>query len=143
MLNSSQKEKIRSIKIYKLSCSEVNGKPIDEYGEEFVIPSFPEIEQSIIQKIRQLGFSKIERVSPSKANCIIRVYQKLHYEYYDDYYNLYGASCYTLKNEKWTEKVTNGEFEIDYSKHKVGHIVCQDERIIFDCNFFDCYVKIS
>lgn len=143
MLSNEQKERIRRIKIYKSSCSEVKGKPIDQCGREFVIPSFPEIEQIVIEEIIKLGFSKVERVSPYEANCIIRVYKKLHYEYDDDFYNIYGASCYTLKNGRWTETVFNGEFEIDYSKHKVGQWVCQDESIVFDCEFFDCYVKVS
>lgn len=147
MLTYFQKESIRNVTFYDYAFKEKKGKAIQYDGKEFIIPSFVELRQSIISEILKLGFSKVEIVKPSKANCIIRVYQKLHYTYEfggeTDTYNLYGAHCYTLNDRKWITSAFQDDFEINYSKCIIRHWICQDEYIDFDCDFFDCYVQIS
>ena len=150
MLTLNQKKLIRSIHIFKYATKEKrDGKAINWDGTRFIVPSLPEIEHLIYQEILNLGFSKVERTSPKYANCIIRVFHKLHYNYedsggYKEIYNIYGATCFTLISGKWCstgfgEKVT----EIDYSKYVLRHWICQDEYIDFSFDFFDCYVEIS
>lgn len=147
MLTDVQKESIRNVDIYDYSLKEKKGKAINYDGKKFNIPSFVELKQIIISEILKLGFSKVEIVKPSKANCIIRVYQKLHYNY--DFpgetstYNLYGAHCYTLKSGKWTTSAFQDDSIINFSEFIIRHWICQDEYIDFDCDFFDCYVQIS
>ena len=150
MLTLNQKKLIRSIHLFKYATKEKrDGKPINWDGTRFVVPSLKEIELLIYEEILKLGFSKVERTSPKYANCIIRVFHKLHYpcDHSSDWkciYNIYGAACFTLVSGKWTstgfdEKIT----EIDYSKWVIRHWICQDEYIDFDFDFFDCYVEIS
>lgn len=143
MLSKKQKESIRRIYLFEYACRERNGQPITLKGNNFVVPSLNEIKESVFQEILKLGFSSIEQVEPNKANCIVRVFQKLHYHYDTDLtYNVYGASCYTLSHTgQWITSLA--DFKIDYSKHILRHWLCQDEYIDFDLDFFDCYVKVS
>lgn len=147
MLSKSQRESIRRIGLFEYACKEKKGQPIALDGSRFIVPSLNEVKESIFEKILQLGFSSIERVEPNKANCIVRVFQKLHYHYdYDLTYNIYGATCYTLNNAgQWVTRPSGEirDFKIDYSKHIIRHWLCQDEYVEFDLDFFDCYVKIS
>lgn len=147
MLTDLQKEQIRNVKLYDYSYKEKKGKAITDNGKQFIIPSFVELKQIIFSEIMKLGFSKIEIVKPSKANCIIRVYQKLHYNYdfpvETNTYNLYGAHCYTLKSGKWTTSAYQDDAIINFSEFTIRHWICQDDYIDFNCDFFDCYVQIS
>lgn len=147
MLTNTQKESIRKVDLYDYSLYEKKGKAIQSNGKEFIIPSFVELRQIIFNDILKLGFSKIEIVKPSNANCIVRVYKKLHYKYDSglstNIYNIYGAHCYTLKDRKWITSTFQYDSEIDYSKCIIRHWICQDEYIDFDYDFFDCYVQIS
>lgn len=98
MLSKSQRESIRCIGLFQYACREKKGQPIALDSSNFIVPSFNEVKESVFQEILKLGFSNIERVGPNKANCIIRVFQKLHYHYDTDLiYNIYGFNCFTLK----------------------------------------------
>lgn len=143
MLSKKQKESIRRISLFEYACKEKKGQPIALDGSNFIVPSLNEVKESVFVEIFKLGFSNIERVEPNKANCIVRVFQKLNYHYdYGLTYNIYGATCYTLNNAgRWV--TSSDEIEIDYSKHIITHWLCQDEYIDFDLDFFDCYVKVS
>ena len=83
------------------------------------------------------------------ANCVIRVYQHLHGEDDDDsdlLYNLYGACCYTsgfLNCWHTFNGYTGESIKIDFSKHIIRHWQCQDEYVLFECEFVDYYYKIS
>jgi len=147
MLSKKQKESIRRIGLFEYSCREKKGQPITLDGNNFIVPSLNEVKESVFQEILKLGFSKIERVEPNKANCIVRVFQKLHYHYDTDLtYNVYGASCYTLSHTgQWVTRPSGEirDFKINYSKYIIRHWLCQDEYVDFDLDFFDCYVKIS
>ena len=144
--SKSQIEQLRCIGLFEYACREQKGKPITYDGKEFVIPALNDVKESVFREILKLGFSSVERVEPNKANCIVRVFQKLHYHYdYDLTYNVYGAVCFTLKAGKWVTRPFGEirDFEIDYSKHIIKHWLCQDEYVEFDLDFFDCYVKVS
>lgn len=141
MLNRRERENIRNISIFNHTCWERQGIPITYDGRAFTVPTHDQVRKIIFSQILNLGFTKVQRVEPSKADAIIRVYQKLHH-YYDNTfcYNLYGACCYTQKNGKW---VTYNDIPIDYSNCLIRHYVYQDSYIDFDCEFFDIYVEIS
>ena len=146
MLSKSQKESIRRIGIFEYACRERKGHPITHEGKDFIIPAISEIKETAFQEILKLGFSNIEKVEPNKANCIVRIFKKLHYHYDNDLtYNIYGYTCFTLKAGSWVTHSLGAfqDFKIDYSKHILRHWLCQDEYIDFDLDFFDCYVKIS
>ena len=149
MLTRKQKEQIRAVSLFKFATKERQGKAFNWDWTRFIVPTLIEVEDLMCQEILKLGFSKVERVSPKRANCIIRVFHKLHYEYvhsrdWKEIYNIYGAACFTLNSGTWVstgfgEKVT----EIDYSKCVIRHWISQDKYIDFDFDFFDCYVEIS
>lgn len=136
-------EKVSGVKIFEYASREIKGKAIDYKGKEFIIPPLSQIKEQIFKKIYDAGFEKIEIVSPNKANCLIRIFQKLHYKYDYSIYNVYGVSCYVLKKGKWILESDGTEFSLDYSKEKIKHWICQDDYIVFDMDFVDLYVKIS
>lgn len=159
MLSKAQKEKLRNIHIYEIACEEKNGiaiirkrvpkvkrgkKTFSTVEEDFIVPSPYQIAESVFKQILVCGFSKVERVSPTNANCIIRVFQKLHYAYeFDQIFNLYGANCFVKSGMYWISEFDSGTFHLDYSKSLIGQWLCQDEKITFDAEFVDFYVKVS
>ena len=79
--------------------------------KEFVIPTPYQIAENVFKQILDVGFSKVERVSPSDANCIIRVFQTLHYKYeFDITFNMYGADCFTNDALGWVSNTSNEMF---------------------------------
>ena len=159
MLSKKQKEKLRNIHIYELACEEKNGIAIirksvpkvkkgketfSSVEEEFVIPSPYQIAESVFKQILTCGFSKVERVSPINANCIIRVFQKLHHAYeFDHIFNMYGADCFVKSCGYWISECNSDTFHLDYSRHLIGQWLYPDEKITFDAEFVDFYVKVS
>ena len=159
MLSKEQKERLRSIQIYDLACEEKNGVAIirksvpkvkrgketfSTVEEEFIVPSPYQIAESVFKQILSCGFSKVEKVSPSNANCIIRVFQTLHYEYeFGQIFNMYGADCFVKSGIGWISECASGTFHLDYTKCLIGQWLYQDEKITFDAEFVDFYVKVS
>ena len=159
MLSKEQKEKLRKIHIHEVSYEEKKGVPIvhklvqkakrnkEEYWKEvvFKIPSTYEIFEDVIVRILANGFSKVERVAPANANCIVRVYQKLHYDYDSSMiFNLYGADVFVRHGSRWTSECEGAgrEFYLDYTKCLVGQWIYQDEEVIFDTDFIDFYLRV-
>lgn len=149
MLSNEQKEKLRKIHIYEISDTERNGIAIktnvSKVKEDFIIPTVYDIAESIFKQILEAGFSIIERVSPSDANCIVRVFQKTHHKYdFDIVFNFYGADCFVKDNKTWTSEseCSNRCFPLDYSKYLVGQWIASDEEVFFDTDFVDFYIKV-
>ena len=159
MLSKEQKKKLRNIHIYELASKEKNGVAIIQKSmskvkrgketfstveEELFIPSPYQLTESVIKQILACGFSTVEKVSPSDANCIIRVFQKLHYEYeFDLIFNMYGADCFVKGSTGWISECNGDTFPINYSKCLIGQWLYQDEKVTFDADFVDIYVKVS
>lgn len=160
MLSREQKENLRNIHIYDLSTEEKNGiaiiretiptakgakKKFNTIEKEFIIPTPYQLVENMSTKILASGFSKVERVAPSNANCIIRVFQKLHYKHeFDQIFNIYGASCFTKDTMGWISNSDCGEcYTLNPSRCLIGQWLYQDEKITFDADFIDFYVKVS
>lgn len=161
MLSKEQKEKLRNIHIYELACEEKNGVAIirksvpkvkrgketfSTIEEEFVIPSPYQITESIFKQILGCGFSKVEKVSPDNANCIIRVFQKLHHEHeFGVVFNLYGADCFVKSGNAWISECESrgNTFRLNYTEHLIDQWLYQDEKVTFKTDFMDVYVKVS
>lgn len=160
MLSKEQKEKLRNINMYEISYIEKKGiaiidrtiekkskrgkKTISTIEEEFIIPSPYQIIESIFKQILGCGFSKVERVSPDNANCIIRVFQKLHHEYeFGIVFNLYGADCFVKSSNGWISESDGSTFQLNYTEHLINQWIYQDEKITFKTDFMDVYVKVS
>lgn len=146
-LTKQQKLALRQAYIFAYADKEEDGKAFyKENGEEkeFIVPSFPEIFERMCTNILKAGFKNIERCAPSKSNCIIRVYQKLHYEYdWGIVFNFYGARCYTKFCGKWVTSDGIDIYPIRYDKHAFRMILGPDETPTIDTNFADYYVKVS
>ncbi|MBR6689521.1 MAG: hypothetical protein IKL68_05860 [Clostridia bacterium] len=160
MLSKEQKEKLRKIHVYELASEEKKGKAIVrklvKKGKknkenscwkevEFKIPSTYEILEDVIVRLLANGFVKVERVAPANANCIVRVFRKLHHDYDSSMiFNLYGADVFARHGSKWTSESegTGREFYLDYTKCLVGQWLYQDEEIIFDTEFVDFYLRV-
>lgn len=146
-LSKEQKCTLQKIGIYQYAYKERDGKAyfLTADGEkEFIIPQFSEILQTMFEKIKNAGFTEIKRCKPSEANCIIRVFQKLHYSYdYEMCFNVYGAGCFTRMKEKWITHTGMNAYTLRYDQYIIRHILFQDESVYFDTDFLDCYVQIS
>ena len=162
MLSKEQKEKLQKIHIYELASEEKNGvaitrkqvskvkkkkgkEKISWIKEVFVVPSTYDIAESVFKQILDCGFSKVERVSPTDANCIVRVFQKLHLKHeFDTVFNMYGADVFVKNGTKWTTRCECYEecFTLDYAKCLVGQCLYPDEKVVFDAEFVDFYVKV-
>ena len=159
MFSREQKEKLWQIHIYEFTSEEKNGVAIKrklvskgEPGEEklsfteeiFVVPSTYKIAENVFKQILDCGFSKIERVSPTNANCIVRVFQKLHHVY-DSYtiFNMYGADVFVKNMTIWTSKYRGERFTLDYAKCSILQCLEQDVDVKFDADFVDFYIKVS
>lgn len=161
MLSKEQKEKLRNIHMYEISYKEKNGiaiinktvkkgpkskETVTTVKQEFIVPSPYQITESIFKQILSSGFSKVERVSPSKANCIIRVFQKLHQKHeYDVIFNLYGANCFVKNGNAWiSEGESRGNtFQLNYTENLIDQWLYQDEKVTIRTDFMDVYVKVS
>ena len=146
-LTNQQKHVIRKIRMYAYSDIEREGKAYyADHGKEkeFIIPQFGEILKKMFDNIKKAGFTEIERCSPSKANCIIRIYQDLHHEYeWGLCFNIYGANCYTNINGIWETSDGIDNYPIEYDRHQFRMILMPDESLRVNADFVDCYVKIA
>ena len=143
MLSEKQKKMLRSIQIYEIANEEKNGIAVVR-KKKFVVPNSYELFESVKKEILGSGFSKVERVSPGTANCIIRVFQKLHYKYeFGWIFNMYGTYCFVKDGVNWISESCGYTFHLNYSQCMVGQWIYQDERVDFDADFVDFYVKVS
>lgn len=161
MLSKEQKKKLRNIHMYEISYKEKKSialvdrtvkkvkrgkETVSTVEEEFIIPSPYQITESIFKQILDCGFSKVEKVSPDNANCIIRVFQKLHQEHeFDVVFNLYGADCFVRSANAWISECESHDntFQLNYTKHLIDQWLYQDEKVTFETDFMDVYVKVS
>jgi len=92
--------------------------------------------------LNRCGLEKVERVSPFRANIIVRVYQVRHYKYdFGSIYNLYGADCYVRNWFKWYTE-NNGElFPLNRLENCIRHWLYPDEYINFNTEFIDIYFR--
>ena len=146
-LTKKQKLSLQQSYIFAYADREEDGKAFyTENGaeKEFIVPSFSEIFDRMCNNILKAGFKNIERCAPANSNCIIRVYQRLHYEYdWGIIFNFYGARCYTNLCGIWTISDGIDTFPIRYDKHAFSMILGPDESPTIDTDFSDYYVKVS
>lgn len=146
-LTKEQLDGIRQIRILAYSDREHQGKALcEENGQEkeFKIPHPEEILKAMVKEINNASGTKIERCSPTEADCIIRVYWVLHHKYdWGLCFNIYGANCYTKTNETW--ETSNGIHTsmIDHNRHQVRLDLLPDEILTASAEFIDYYVKLS
>ena len=163
MLSKEQKEKLRNIHMYEISFREKNGiaiidktvkkvskrdkETISTVEENFIVPTPYQILDSIFLQIVRCGFSKIERVSPDNANCIIRVFQKLHYKHRcGKVFNVYGADCFVKSDNDWISECSENHgntFRLNHTEHLIDQWLHQDEKVTFETDFMDVYVIVS
>lgn len=147
MLTNKQKAKIRDLRIFESAEQTENGKLINGFGKEFSMPEDDEIIEMAFKKLENAGFSKIKRVSPNKANCIIRISRTKNFLYQEFTINYFEVNFYTKKKNLWIMKDIEGdEYTIDYSSHNVCfYVKSKDEPpVVIEANFFfDLYVEVN
>ncbi len=106
----------------------------DEPNEEY-IPLFEKIYDDMIMKIECKGFS-VERTSPKKANCVLRIYRDECVYVNKMLYWIYGAEVYLKIN---FSMMAQDESYIDYSK---CNIICKllDPHTTVEPHFSDYYL---
>lgn len=142
MFTKEQKENIRTINLFEEFYG--NKKGVSFHNKKKVhIPDVWELKEQVIKSIIEKGFSKVERVEPKNANCIIRIFNNRKVEFGRDVMtNIYGFNCFVKEGGKWISESCN-KFEINFEKYEVGYWLCPDEYVTYDCDFVDFYVKIS
>lgn len=117
-----------------------DGKPVDCCLKNVMIPSMEEIAEEAMGKLKKKGFS-VKRVSPRKANCVIRVFRNEEgMEYEDNKYWSYGTDAFLKTIEG---KRSSYDTIIDYTQYRLNWWIYQDESLIMVPNFVDYFVKIS
>ena len=142
ILSKIGSKKIRNIRFYQIRYHEKNGVPIDGKGKPIDFPSLEMLLEMAFNEIFKAGFREVRRVSPNEANCIIRVFNKTHFPYGEkEIHNLCGFNCFTQHFNTWTSISDRDEIlQLDFSKCQYLN---QDKSLIYDCNFFDCYICIK
>lgn len=151
LLTKRERQKIRSIEFHKHYELDKYGNPSETDTDEFDL-DIEKLRNHIGDKIRKMGF-KVEKVNPSKANCIIRVY-KGYYNYDTLFegnkkYCIFGADCFTkgcTKNSVariWITDNNGYDCQICFSKWLYKIWFWQDEYITVDTEFFDTYLRVS
>ena len=145
MLTTHEKNLLRStIQDFNLSFIEENGIPIVN-GNPTPIPTIEELRRMAYNQIYEQGFSLIQQSFENNADCILRVYRKLHYKYGEKkVFNLYGYMCFTKKTKGYKTLSIYGKKE-PYSKSKCALKlwITDNEYIDFDCEFKDFCIKIG
>jgi len=143
MLNAEEREKLRSLEIFKIYYAEnKKGKPVDSSGKEVKVPSFLTLKNDMFVVIKCLGYT-IERTrNPEEAHIIIRVYHKLHVKKLDNMYNLFGANCFTKEDGKWLALNSTGRTFVLDEECIVTFGICQDDYVEFECEYFDFFFKV-
>ena len=142
MFTNEQRIKIRNINSFEEFYG--NKKGVSFHNKKKVhIPNVWELKDEAIKRILEKGFTKVERVEPKRANCIIRIFNNHKEELGRDIMTeIYGFNCFVKEDGKWVAEGCN-KFEINFEKCEVGYWLCPDEYVTYDCNFTDFYVKIS
>ena len=142
MVTKEQRDDIRSIKFYSEFVGTKEGISFDN-KKKVHIPGMLELKDMAFKRIIETGYSKIERVKPSLANCIVRVFYWRQNGISKNVMScVYGYNCYVKENQKWLTGL-DGNLEINFSEHKIGRWVCPDDYIVYNCDFADFYVKIT
>ena len=112
------------------------------------VPSVEELEEMAYEKIKKLGFSQIKRASPTKANCIVRIfrmenfcYKKIPWE--KTAWDIYGFDCYTKRYDDWITECDEGVQPMNFEKNTEMIPIMPEEYFLCDCNFYDIYLKVS
>lgn len=154
MLTEKQKEDIRLTYLNEMYFYEKKGVPIDENRKKVSIPDFLELRNQALEALQLKGFYNITFASPNKANCIIRVYKKVHFPFIlctGQLHNLWGFNCFVKESingdDIWTslseEIGGHTKFSIDFSRHVLQKWFMQDELVCYTCDFFDTYIVIQ
>lgn len=117
-----------------------NGKPVGPCFKEIYIPSLETIAELSIQNLKNRGFS-VERVSPKKANCIIRVFRHECFIHRGEVYWMHGANAFLKTFDGMY--ASNDDTTINYSNYEVRIDFLQDEYATMNPHFVDYFFKIS
>lgn len=116
-----------------------DGKTVDYQLQECTIPYIEEFFNGIVKNIKDNRIT-IKRVSPRKANCIIRIFYDRNITDGDEQYLAYGAEVFTKSSRGM---ISAEGMPINYSKYQLKFRFCQDEYKIVQPHFEDYYVLIA
>lgn len=85
-----------------------------------------------IEKQLLIDGIRLERVSPDKANCIIRIFQKIEYST-----KFYGVYCYTKIGSEWVSTLEGEPITLNPKKHSFKF---RAEKHVTK-EFFDVYIE--
>jgi hypothetical protein len=164
MLSKNQKLTLRKTYFYEFLEEKTDGSVyvIEKYGlapqfsinhsyEDLFIPNFNLLYHKAISCIVQKNICKPQNIeivhSIDEADCIIRVFKKIHNEFYYGantfLYSTYGADCFTFdkKKNKWSSK--HGDTIIFLTTPYIIFRERFNAKVKFDTEFQDFYVKIN
>ncbi|MBR3133323.1 MAG: hypothetical protein IKG42_04590 [Clostridia bacterium] len=145
MLNLHEKNMLRStIQDFNFSLIEEDGCPIID-GTPTKVPSFEELKKIAFRQIYEQGFSLIQQVQEGSADCIIRVYQKLHLELSSkSTINTYGFMCFTKKSKGFKTISIYGKKEPYYKSNcTIKYWITSEEYVNLECEFKDYFIRVG
>ena len=116
-----------------------DGKIVDLCGNEMQVKQFEEIFKEVVERLNKVGFS-VKRVSPIKANVVIRVYRCEAWEYDGSVYCIYGSDTYV---RNLGVMISSGKKPIDYERNEVRWIFYPDDMPCMKTEFVDYFVRIN
>lgn len=101
-------------------------------GEQ--VPSFEELLSEVLGKASKLG---LERTSPRKAKCVIRVFRTTNHK--DE-----SRTCYAYGYEPFIKRLTrfsNDDYDLDFEKCSIITWFDYDAPVVIFPEFVDLYFK--
>ena len=132
-------DRIWSAGNYSQSGVVKDGKTVDARGNEMRVKQFEEIFRDTEEKLSAAGFS-IKRVSPLRANAVIRVFRCEGWKHDDSIHWIYGSDVFARNLGVMLSAYTT---LIEYDRYLIKWIFYQDEMPSMEPHFVDYFVKIS
>lgn len=107
--------------------------------EPMAIPHFEEIAALAFDKLEAAGFS-VRRVSPRKANCVIRVFRHEGLIHDGSTYWMWGIDIFVKQREGM---ISSYDTLINFSKYELRYWYQNGEYTDMEPHFVDYFVKLT
>lgn len=116
-----------------------DGKIVDLRGNEVQIKQFEQIFKDTVENLKEAGFS-VKRVSPRKANAVIRVFRCEGWKHDESVHWIYGSDTFVRNLGAMLSAYTT---LIDYEKYEIKWMFYSDDMPCMEPEFVDYFVRID
>lgn len=131
--------KIQLSRIWNVNT--INSGKLEESSriDPIVIPHFEEIAALAVDKLEAAGFS-VHRVSPRKANCVIRVFRHEGLTHDENTYWMWGIDLFAKQREGL---VSSYGTQINFSKYELRYWYQNGKYADMGPHFVDYFAKLA